>query len=359
MGKKISIKILAILTFLAMIVSFSCFTLSKYVFQDSGRISASYTDFIVNCNGDGKTAVLRAITDTNLMLDEDGKETYAYIGYVAVEVTNFEAGSDGTTTVSARDVMFEMRVPTSEEIDNGKVTDAWGEVIKLASDSGNYDVQIYSSTDGTTVTTGGTEFKLEKNGQRTRTITLQIRRKATTPDLGREKVENFSVILQTSEPYMDLRVIGLSASLALISVNTTEKDYHGVPEKIVNLQSSVDFSTVESGTVKPMIYKATVVFTLDNVVFDMERFLESYNVISVEKTATDAYVYSFDGNVTCEESADKKVYTLTLWSGTDLNLYFYYHSSDGAMSVKATATIDNVTVKISGTNVNDYVFAQT
>lgn len=121
-------KIVALAMAFALFVALACTSLSKFVFRQEDYIVGSYTDFVISHDGEGQTAVLQSIEDT---------EGYNYEGYIALSVSNFTENK-----FSKRDVEFSLRAPTDEENTDKQVTDAWGNRYSLAEYSGNYTVDI-------------------------------------------------------------------------------------------------------------------------------------------------------------------------------------------------------------------------
>ena len=91
-------KIVALAMAFALFVALACTSLSKFVFRQEDYIVGSYTDFVISHDGEGQTAVLQSIEDT---------EGYNYEGYIALSVSNFTENK-----FSKRDVEFSLRAPT-------------------------------------------------------------------------------------------------------------------------------------------------------------------------------------------------------------------------------------------------------
>lgn len=311
-GKRYKIVVFAIA--FALFVALACTSLSKFVFQQEDYIVGSYTDFVISHDGDGQTAILQSIEDT---------EGYNYEGYITLSVSNFTEDK-----ISKRNVAYSFRAPEDAEIEAKEVTDAWGKSYSLAEHSGNYSVDIVGQTS-----------ELEGGKKDKEYLTLRIRRKTPDPEKGIEPIsdteeEYLTVILETTKPYHDLQVFTINASTSLISVNaSSEQDYHGVPQTAVNLKTSRLFvrESQDAEDVQIETYIAQVTFTLSgSVVFDVARFRETYSVKVGEKPA--------DGGGT--------TYTFSIPSGSDMNLYFY---TSGTCKVTVSAKIgDNTNVKISG-----------
>ena len=94
-------------------------------------------------------------------------------------------------------------------------------------------------------------------------------------------IENFSIVLETSEPYKDLQVFTVNTTMARLSVGVSSDVYNGYDRKIVNLKSAVDF--VRNATVQEnSSYLAEVEFSLvGEVVFDAVYYEEEYGFATV------------------------------------------------------------------------------
>lgn len=305
---------------LVLVLIFAGVTASKYVFTDEKHISGVYTDFVLSHDGAGQTAVIRET--------EDGS-----VGYIAVTVGNFD-----DEKISKRNVRFSLREPASQEIAKGSVSDAWGNEFALDSDSDKYVVTIVDEQ--------GNEYTdeqlqsvafLSANERNYKTFLLKITRKANAGSFDTDSVEKLSVILETSEPYKDMKVFTVNATEARLSAGVAGATYQGYTEKIVNLKSAIDF-VKNSNIVETAKYKATIKITLSgNVIFDAYRFNEAYGA-------------------KCETG--KTEYTFTIDAGADVNTYFYV---TGACSVKITGVIDDndgTPEKISGIAEDGTVFSQ-
>ncbi len=312
-------KIVALAMAFALFVALACTSLSKFVFRQEDYIVGSYTDFVISHDGEGQTAVLQSIEDT---------EGYNYEGYIALSVSNFTENK-----FSKRDVEFSLRAPTDEENTDKQVTDAWGNRYSLAEHSGNYTVDIVGQAEGLSTLEGGKKD--------TEYLTLRIRRKSSAEAISDTAEEYLTVILETTRPYRDLQVFKINASTSLISVNAaSEQDYHGVPQIAVNLKTSRLFVRESESVQEERTYIAQVKFTLSgSVVFDAARFEENYSVKVIS---------------TPEQASGETVYTFLVPSGSDMNLYFY---TSGICSVTALAEIDEENTKISGVKPDGTVFS--
>lgn len=323
MRKSVCKKFIVLFAALCVLVAFACVSVSKFVLSDRKELTGVYTDFVLSHDGEGQTAVIRK--------EADGSCT----GYVVVSVNNFDADK-----VSKRDVRFSLRAPTSEELNRTYVTDAWGVQHGLNADSGNYEVSIVDENDNPLTNTS--EATLLHSAQRnTSSLLLKIRRKANAaPAMPSEGTERLSVILQTSEPYIDLQVFTVNTTMARLSVGVSSDVYNGFTREIVNLKSASEFIRGTDTPATDKSYLAEVEFTLSgDVVFDTAKYKETYG----DEVVVSAY-------------GDK--YTVTVRAGADVNLYFY---ARGGCSVKASATIyDGKTApgeeRVSGVNDDKVVF---
>lgn len=326
MRRSVGKKLIVLFAALSVLVAFACISVSKFVISDKKELIGVYTDFVLSHDGEGQTAVVRA---------DSGESGYDYSGYIVVSVNNFTEEK-----VSKRDVRFSLRAPTTDELDNTYVTDAWGVQHSLTTDSTYYDVSIVDVNDNELTDTS--EATLLKSGARNSSlILLKIKRKANAAvEMPSEETEKLSIVLQTSEPYIDLQVFTINTTMARLSVGVSSDVYNGFTREIVNLKSSPEFIRGTDTPVTGKSYLATVEFTLQgNVVFDAAKYAETYG---------DTPVFS---------SADNK-YTVTVRAGADVNLYFY---TQGPCSVKVSATIDDGkteegTERVSGVGDNKVVF---
>lgn len=304
---------------LVLVLIFAGVTVSKYVFTDEKHIVGVYTDFVLSHDGDGQTAVIR-----------DGAD--GSVGYIAVNVGNFN-----DEKISKRNVRFMLREPTTAEIEKGSVSDAWGNAFSLDKDSDKYTVKIVDDQ--------GNEYTEEQlktiafltaNERSYKTFLLKITRKADAGDFAADSVEKLSIILETSEPYKDMKVFTINATQARLSAGVASTTYQGYTEKIVNLKSAIDF-VKNSAVVEGAKYKATITISLEgDVIFDAYRFNEAYG----QK---------------CETG--KKEYVFTIDAGADVYMFFYV---TGACSVKITGVVDdtNLPEKISGIAEDGSAFSQ-
>lgn len=316
-------KLIFLFAALSVLIAFACVSVSKFVITDKKELVGTYTAFVLSHDGEGQTAVMQT--------DKNGDTT----GYIVVRVSNFT-----DEKVSKRDVRFSLRVPTDDELEATKVTDAWGAEHALAADSKYYDVTIVDENDDELTDTSAATL-LSANAKNSSSLLLKIKRKATADKpMASDETERISIILQTSEPYKDLQVFDVNTTTARLSVGVSSDEYQGFTREIVNLKSATEFVRSPDLPITTASYLATVEFTLqDNVIFDYARYAEAY------------------GDVPAYDSANNK-YTITVRSGADVNLYFYVR---GNCSVTVSATIaDGSTAqgeeKVSGVNDDKIVF---
>lgn len=317
MSKGAGKKLIFLFAVLLALVVFACVSVSKFVLTDKKELVGAYTDFVLSHDGAGQTAVLRQTGTTAT-------------GYIAVTVSNF-----ADEKVSRRNVRFMMRPPELGEISDGYVTDAWNVKHNVTAESRNYDVEIVDENDNVV---SGTF--LEANVKNSVSLLLKITRKASAPAMKADDIENFSIVLETSEPYKDLQVFTVNTTMARLSVGVASDVYNGYDRKIVNLKAAVDF--VRNATVQEnSSYLAEVEFSLvGEVVFDAVYYEEEYGFAPVYNAGRD------------------KV-TLTIRAGADVYLSFYV---TGTCSVAVSATVyDGLTQpgteKVSGVSDNKIVFA--
>lgn len=317
-------KLIFLFAALSVLIAFACVSVSKFVITDKKELVGTYTAFVLSHDGEGQTAVMQT--------DKNGETT----GYIVVTVSNFT-----DEKVSKRDVRFSLRVPTEDELEAKKVTDAWGAEHALAADSKYYDVTIVDENDEELTDTSAATL-LSANAKNSSSLLLKIKRKAGTgvTAMPAEGTEYLSIILQTREPYRDLQVFNVNTTTARLSVGVSSDVYQGFTRETVNLKSATEFVRSPDLPITTASYLATVEFTLqDNVIFDYARYAEAY------------------GDVPAYDQANNK-YTITVRSGADVNLYFYVR---GNCSVTVSATIaDGSTAqgeeKVSGVNDDKIVF---
>ena len=316
-------KLIFLFAALSVLIAFACVSVSKFVITDKKELIGTYTAFVLSHDGEGQTAVMQT--------DKNGDTT----GYIVVTVSNFT-----DKKVSKRDVRFSLRVPTDDELEATKVTDAWGAEHALAADSKYYAVTIVDENDKELTDTSAATL-LSANAKNSSSLLLKIKRKATADKpMASDETERISIILQTREPYKDLQVFDVNTTTARLSVGVSSDVYQGFTREIVNLKSATEFIRSPETLVMGASYLATVEFALSGeVVFDAARYRETYGFTPV--------FYS-----------EQNKYAVTIRSGADVNLYFY---ARGDCSVTVSATIaDGSTAqgeeKVSGVNDDKIVF---
>ena len=315
-------KLIFLFAALSVLIAFACVSVSKFVITDKKELVGTYTAFVLSHDGEGQTAVMQT--------DKNGDTT----GYIVVTVSNFT-----DEKVSKRDVRFSLRVPTEDELNATKVTDAWGAEHALAADSKYYDVTIVDENDEELTDTSAATL-LSANAKNSSSLLLKIKRKATAKPMASDETERISIILQTSEPYKDLQVFDVNTTTARLSVGVSSDEYQGFTRETVNLKSATEFIRSPETLVAGASYLATVEFALSGeVVFDAARYRETYGFAPV-----------FD--------PEQNKYAVTIRSGADVNLYFYVR---GNCSVTVSATIADgsaaqVEEKVSGVNDDKIVF---
>lgn len=315
-------KLIFLFAALSVLIAFACVSVSKFVITDKKELVGTYTAFVLSHDGEGQTAVMQT--------DKNGDTT----GYIVVTVSNFT-----DEKVSKRDVRFSLRVPTADELNATKVTDAWGAEHALAADSKYYDVTIVDENDAELTDTSAATL-LSANAKNSSSLLLKIKRKATAEPMASDETERISIILQTSEPYKDLQVFDVNTTTARLSVGVSSDEYQGFTREIVNLKSATEFIRSPETPVAGASYLATVEFALSGeVVFDAARYRETYGFAPVF-------------------NSEQNKYAVTIRSGADVNLYFYVR---GNCTVTVSATIADGSPaqgeeKVSGVNDDKIVF---
>lgn len=315
-------KLIFLFAALSVLIAFACVSVSKFVITDKKELVGTYTAFVLSHDGEGQTAVMQT--------DKNGDTT----GYIVVTVSNFK-----DEKVSKRDVRFSLRVPTDDELEATKVTDAWGAEHALAADSKYYDVTIVDENDKE-LTDKSAATLLSANAKNSSSLLLKIKRKATAKPMASDETERISIILQTSEPYKDLQVFDVNTTTARLSVGVSSDVYQGFTRETVNLKSATEFIRSPATPDLSASYLATVEFALSGeVVFDAARYRETYGFAPVF-------------------NSEQNKYAVTIRSGADVNLYFYVR---GNCSVTVSATIADGSAaqgeeKVSGVNDDKIVF---
>lgn len=325
MRKSVGKKLIILFAALCILVVFACVSVSKFVLSDQKELVGVYTDFVLSHDGDGQTAVVKSETD--------GSST----GYIVTTVSNFTEKE-----VSKRDIRFSLRVPTSEEIAAGHVTDAWGAEHTISETSKYYDVSIVDENDNELTGTSDATL-LKADIRNSSSLLIKIKRKAGADKaLADDATEHVSIVLQTSVPYKDLQVFTINTTMARLSVGVSSDVYQGFTREIVNLKSATEFIRANSERVEGVSYLAAVEFTLSgDVAFDAARYEESYGYKPVF-------------------SDDRSKVVIIIHAGADVNLYFY---ASGTCNVKISATIDDGLTaegaeRVSGVGEDKVVFAR-
>lgn len=325
MRKSVGKKLIILFAALCILVVFACVSVSKFVLSDKKELVGVYTDFVLSHDGDGQTAVVKSETD--------GSST----GYIVTTVSNFTEKE-----VSKRDIRFSLRVPTSEEIAAGHVTDAWGAEHTISETSKYYDVSIVDENDNELTGTSDATL-LKADIRNSSSLLIKIKRKAGADKaLADDATEHVSIVLQTSVPYKDLQVFTINTTMARLSVGVSSDVYQGFTREIVNLKSATEFIRANSERVEGVSYLAVVEFTLSgDVAFDAARYEESYGYKPVF-------------------SDDRSKVVIIIHAGADVNLYFY---ASGTCNVKISATIDDGLTaegaeRVSGVGEDKVVFAR-
>lgn len=324
MRRSVGKKLIVLFAALCVLVAFACISVSKFVISDKKELTGVYTDFVLSHDGEGQTAVVKS--------DGNGN---GYSGYIVVSVNNFTEEK-----VSKRDVRFSLRAPTDDELKKTYVTDAWGVQHSLTTDSQYYEVSVVDENDEELTDTS--VATLLKSGERnSSSLLLKIKRKAeAAEEMASEGTEKLSIVLQTSEPYIDLQVFTINTTMARLSVGVSSDVYNGFTREIVNLKSASEFIRGADTPDTSVSYLAEVEFTLSGeVVFDAAKYRETYG---------DTPVFS---------SAENK-YIISIRAGADVNLYFY---TRGSCSVTVSATIEDGKTaaggeRVSGVGDNKVVF---
>lgn len=325
MRKSVGKKLIVLFAAFCVLVAFACISVSKFVISDKKELTGVYTDFVLSHDGEGQTAVVKS--------DGNGN---GYSGYIVVSVNNFTAEK-----VSKRDVRFSLRAPTDDELKKTYVTDAWGVQHSLTTDSQYYEVSVVDENDEELTDTS--VATLLKSGERnSSSLLLKIKRKAeAAEEMASEGTEKLSIVLQTSEPYIDLQVFTINTTMARLSVGVSSDVYNGFTREIVNLKSASEFIRGSDSPATDKSYLAEVEFTLSGeVVFDAAKYRETYG---------DTPVFS---------SAENKYIIIIIRAGADVNLYFY---TRGSCSVTVSATIEDGKTaaggeRVSGVGDNKVVF---
>lgn len=349
-NKKINLIVLLAAALLALI--FAGTSLSRFVFEEKDSIRGSYTNFILEHNGAGQTAILQERSAG------DGTENVAYL---LVSLYNYEQTGAADAAVSARQIVYSIRSATGEEIEGG-IQNAWGDDIlssdEVSAESVNYTISLADdagnplldpdSEEYKNATTLGQDSTEDTAVRDSRTVMLKIVRSSAAPQLGDGESERLTIVLETSRPYRDVRAFNVTIVSGLISASVSENTYFGFTEKRVNIRTSVNF---DRGTEADNVsYGAELTFTVSGgIVFDIKRFQDQYCV-------------GENPNVSVDESAESggvRIYTVCLLPGSDVNLHFY--TVGGAYQVLLSAKVNGDTENYAflsglGQGTADHVF---
>lgn len=317
--KRINLILLLAAAVLALV--FAGTSLSRFVFEENDRIRGSYTNFILEHDGEGQTAILQ----------DDAIEEGLSVAFLLVNIRNYEEGG-GDESVSARAITYSIRTASEAEAKQG-IMNAWGDVV-LPADSvhpgtvtaqdGNpgYEYTLAVADDaGNPLDQNSDEYKNLTSlgdpdtdietppGPQERSVQLRLERTGTPLQDG--ATETLTVVLETDRPYKDVRAFNVTVTSGLISASMATDEYFGFVQKQVNIRTAPDFSRADLA--EDSEYGAILTFTVSgNAVFDLARFHDEYSEDSVECS------------ITSDGAADGiRVYTVKLRPGSDVNFNFY------------------------------------
>ena len=304
--KRINLILLLAAAVLALV--FAGTSLSRFVFEENDRIQGSYTNFILEHDGEGQTAILQ---------DRDGGKA----AFLLVNIRNFEEGGEA---VSARAITYSIRTASEAEAKNG-IKNAWGDVVLPAGSvyAGETDERQYTlavaDDAGNPLDQNSDEYKNLTSlgdpdtdietppGPQERSVQLRLERTGTPLQDG--ATETLTVVLETDRPYKDVRAFNVTVTSGLISASMATDEYFGFVQKQVNIRTAPDFSRADLA--EDSEYGAILTFTVSgNAVFDLARFRAEYP--------------SVECSMTSDGAADGiRVYTVKLRPGSDVNFNFY------------------------------------
>lgn len=315
--KRINLILLLAAAVLALV--FAGTSLSRFVFEENDRIRGSYTNFILEHDGEGQTAILQ----------DDAIEEGLSVAFLLVNIRNYEEGG-GDESVSARAITYSIRTASEAEAKQG-IMNAWGDVV-LPADSvhpgtvtaqdGNpgYEYTLAVADDaGNPLDQNSDEYKNLTSlgdpdtdietppGPQERSVQLRLERTGTPLQDG--ATETLTVVLETDRPYKDVRAFNVTVTSGLISASMATDEYFGFVQKQVNIRTAPDFSRADLA--EDSEYGAILTFTVSgNAVFDLARFRAEYP--------------SVECSMTSDGAADGiRVYTVKLRPGSDVNFNFY------------------------------------
>lgn len=305
--KRINLILLLAAAVLALV--FAGTSLSRFVFEENDRIQGSYTNFILEHDGEGQTAILQ---------DRDGGKA----AFLLVNIRNFEEGGEA---VSARAITYSIRTASEAEAKNG-IKNAWGDVVLPAGSvyAGETDERQYTlavaDDAGNPLDQNSDEYKNLTSlgdpdtdietppGPQERSVQLRLDRTGTPLQDG--ATETLTVVLETDRPYKDVRAFNVTVTSGLISASMATDEYFGFVQKQVNVRTSADYAGA-GAPVNGAGYGAELAVSVSgNAVFDLARFQAEYP--------------SVECSMTSDGAADGiRVYTVKLRPGSDVNFNFY------------------------------------
>lgn len=316
--KRINLILLLAAAVLALV--FAGTSLSRFVFEENDRIRGSYTNFILEHDGEGQTAILQ----------DDAVEEGRSVAFLLVNIRNYEEGG-GDESVSARAITYSIRTASEAEAKQG-IMNAWGDVV-LPADSvhpgtvtaqdGNpgYEYTLAVADDaGNPLDQNSDEYKNLTSlgdpdtdietppGPQERSVQLRLERTGNALQDG--ATETLTVVLETDSPYKDVRAFNVTVTSGLISASTATDEYFGFVQKQVNVRTSADYAGA-GAPVNGAGYGAELAVSVSgNAVFDLARFHAEYPSVECIMTSDGAA----DGI---------RVYTVKLRPGSDVNFNFY------------------------------------
>lgn len=315
--KRINLILLLAAAVLALV--FAGTSLSRFVFEENDRIRGSYTNFILEHDGEGQTAILQ----------DDAVEEGRSVAFLLVNIRNYEEGG-GEESVSARAITYSIRTASAAEAEQG-IMNAWGDVVlhadsvhpgTVTAQDGNpgYEYTLAVADDaGKPLDQNSDEYKNLTSlgdpdtdietppGPQERSVQLRLERTGTPLQDG--ATETLTVVLETDRPYKDVRAFNVTVTSGLISASMATDEYFGFVQKQVNIRTAPDFSRADLA--EDSEYGAILTFTVSgNAVFDLARFRAEYP--------------SVECSMTSDGAADGiRVYTVKLRPGSDVNFNFY------------------------------------
>lgn len=310
--KRINLILLLAAAVLALV--FAGTSLSRFVFEENDRIRGSYTNFILEHDGEGQTAILQ----------DDAVEEGRSVAFLLVNIRNYEEGG-GDESVSARAITYSIRTASEAEAKQG-IMNAWGDVVLPAGSvyAGETDERQYTlavaDDAGNPLDQNSDEYKNLTSlgdpdtdietppGPQERSVQLRLERTGNALQDG--ATETLTVVLETDSPYKDVRAFNVTVTSGLISASTATDEYFGFVQKQVNVRTSADYAGA-GAPVNGAGYGAELAVSVSgNAVFDLARFQAEYPSVECIMTSDGAA----DGI---------RVYTVKLRPGSDVNFNFY------------------------------------